>query len=106
MTVNATTSALAEPFVRFPARYSLYVRFRFLFGDHELFRIKGDPRRSAVSARVALYPFSLSSRQQAVDCRIDVEVIGLPAPRHHHIGAPKESDEDTAGHFEQRVAVR
>src|SRR3954453_17447913 len=32
-------------------------------------------------------------------------MFGFPAPRHHYIGAPEESDEDAAGHFEQRVSV-
>ena len=47
----------------------------------------------------------LSTGEQPVDRGVHVQVVGLPAPRHHHIGAPEEPDEDAAWYFEQRVAV-
>ena len=67
---------------------------------------KGDPRGPAVSARVApVKQISLSPGQKPVDRRVHIQMIGLLSPRHHYVGAPKEPDQDTAGHFEQRVAV-
>src|SRR5690348_13774239 len=72
------------------------------------FRIrKSDPYGPAVSARVAPVAFrALSAREQPIHRRVDVQVFRFPPPRHHHIGATKESDKDAARHLEQRIAVR
>ena len=66
---------------------------------------KSDPCGPAVSARVAPELLLLTAGQQPVDRRVHIQVIGFPAPGHHHIGAPEEPDQDAAWHFEQRVAV-
>jgi hypothetical protein len=47
----------------------------------------------------------LSTGQQPVHRGVHIQVIGFPAPRHHHIGTPEEPDQDTAGNLEQGIAV-
>jgi hypothetical protein len=88
--------------VRFSSEYLLFVRLL------EYRTEKDDPRGPAVPARVVLINFViplLSPCQQAVDRGVHIQVLGFPAPRHHDIGAPEESDKDTARHFKQGVAV-
>ena len=110
--LSVTAEAVAHPYQA--------ARLKALGCDMAQGRLFGRPATAEeLSARLAAGPTPTTATgppalrfsyrpagEQPVDRGVDVEVVGLAAPRDDDVGAAQEAHQDAARHLEQRVAVR